>query len=220
MLLILLALASQPTIKLPAEIIGRPGEFVAIRAETEGKIVRYVAIDSGLNVFPAALLADSRATVVTSIEPGRYRLLAYTATDAGPSEPVVVVVVIGPGTPPKPPMPIEPDDALTAAIGAIWGAIHEPGQNDNRVKLAALYRRVAGFCADDKLKTVGDLFTAAGIEAGRTLPVEALAALRDRAAVEIRTVAPTDPAAGLTNTIRADIAKIYNKIANILENLK
>ena len=96
-----LALAAPPVVTVPAEVTGEVGSFVAVRASvTEAKVVKFVPLDSGLNVFPADLLADKTATVVTSARPGKFRILCYSGNADGPSEPVTVTVVIGGGGPP------------------------------------------------------------------------------------------------------------------------
>jgi hypothetical protein len=96
-----------PALELPREAAGQPGDFVKVAAKTDGKAVRWVALDPGLNVFPVELLKDSKTAVVTAQKPGRYRLLAYTAAGDDPSDPAVCTVVIG-DAPPVPPGPVPP----------------------------------------------------------------------------------------------------------------
>lgn len=105
--------SAPPTVTLPPEIKGEPAAFITIRAKVDGgKWVKYTALDSGLSVFPADLLADKTVTVVVAARPGRYRVMAYTGTDAEGSEPAVATLVIGdqpaPVDPVKPP-PVDPD---------------------------------------------------------------------------------------------------------------
>lgn len=101
-------------LKLPAEVKGEPGDFIQVPADTTGKDVRWLSLDTGLKVFPSSLLKDSKTAVVTAQKPGRYRLLAYTSDEKGPSEPAIAVVVIAgvepvpPPTPPVPPVPPVP----------------------------------------------------------------------------------------------------------------
>ena len=118
------ATAAPPVVTLPAEVTGDVGSFVAVRASvTEAKVVRFVPLDAGLNVFPADLLADKTATVVTAGKPGRYRILAYSGNAEGPSEPATVTVVIG-GSPPvvdpvKPgpkPEPVKADKVAVVVV--------------------------------------------------------------------------------------------------------
>jgi hypothetical protein len=123
------AQAAPPVVTVPQEVTGDVGSFVAVRATvTDAKIVKFVPVDAGLNVFPADLLADKTATVVTAGKNGRYRILCYSGNADGPSEPVVVTVVIGGGGPPvvdpvkpDPPKPDKPAPAEVfyfAVVGA------------------------------------------------------------------------------------------------------
>lgn len=98
---------AEPFVTLPQEITGEPGAFIAVRPNTNGRIVRYIATTPGLNVFPADLLRDATATVVTA-QTGRYQLVAYTALGDVPSEPAVVSIVVGAAPPPVPPTPPTP----------------------------------------------------------------------------------------------------------------
>lgn len=107
-------ISAAPPVEVPKEVAGEVGAFVTVRAKTDGKVVRFVPLDAGLNTFPSDLLADKKATVVTASAPGRYRLLAYSSVKDDPTEPAVVVVVIGGAAPvpdpkPKPdPKPVDP----------------------------------------------------------------------------------------------------------------
>lgn len=102
-------ISAAPPVDVPKEVTGDVGAFVTVRAKTDGKVVRFVPLDGGLNVFPADLLSDKKATVVTASKPGRYRLLAYSSVKDDPTEPAIVTVVIG-GAAPVPPTPVDPVD--------------------------------------------------------------------------------------------------------------
>jgi hypothetical protein len=167
-----------------------------------------------LNVFPAQLLADTKATVVTSVTPGKYRLLAYTATGDLPSEPVIVTIVIGEGV-----APVIPPTQLETDLKALWQACTDADRVAQRDKLAGLYRRVAALCEDSTLVTAGDLYAAAKALADATLPAHALNTIRNRAADAVRSIVPVDPTTQLTPTIRAGAAEIYKTMAIILEKL-
>jgi hypothetical protein len=136
-----LALAAPP-VDVPAEVKGEPGAFVAIRAKTDGKVVRFVALDAGLNVFPAELLADKRATVVSATRPGRYRLLAYSSVKDDPTDPAVVVVVIGMPTPdPKPDPEPTPDPKPVPVTSFRVFLVYESGDTLTAAQNAVLYGR-------------------------------------------------------------------------------
>jgi hypothetical protein len=112
--LVLAGALTAAELKLPPEVKGDPGDFVTVPADTSGKDVKWVALDAGLKVFPSSLLKDSKTAVVTAQKPGKYRLLAYTADEKGPSEPAITTVVIAgvdptpPAPPPGPPTPPTP----------------------------------------------------------------------------------------------------------------
>lgn len=130
--LLVCSVASGQTVTLPKEVVGGVSAFIPVSAETDGEIVKWKALDAGLNVFPADLLRSTKTTIVISPKAGRYRLLAYTAKDNIPSDPAETVVIVGddPGpTPPVPPVPPTPPDpppvppadflALTKAVAAL-----------------------------------------------------------------------------------------------------
>ena len=105
-------------LRVPAEIRGGVAEFVTVLAETTGKTVKFFPVDPGLSVFPAGLLANPKATVVSSSQPGVYRLLVYTAIGETPTDPQVCRVIIGnpiPTPTPQPQPEVEPAPKPTPA---------------------------------------------------------------------------------------------------------
>lgn len=96
-------------LELPAQVDGEAGSFIKIQAKTNGTHVRWVPMDKNLAVFPGEMLKDSTATVVMSTVAGQYRLIAYTALNDMPSDPVITMVVVhGPQPPPVPPPQPQP----------------------------------------------------------------------------------------------------------------
>lgn len=211
-----LAVLFDPT--LPSEIAGQPGAFIAIKPKTAGKVVKFVALDSGINLFPSDLLADKTATVASSVTPGRYRILAYTALDGAPSEPAIVTVVIGGVAPPD--VPPDPEDPLAKAIESLWGALQEPDRETNKSKLVTVYRRAAQIAMNNEIGTVGGLYSAMRDESNKLIPATVLKSIREKAGEAVCEVAPTAPATKLTSELRAKIAEIYNRLAKIVEGLK
>lgn len=211
-----LALLSDPS--LPPEIAGSPGAFIPIKPKTAGKVVKFVSLDAGLNLFPSDLLADKTATVASSVTPGRYRVLAYTSLEGVPSEPAITVIVIGGINPPD--IPPDPEDPLTKGIEALWGALQEPDREANRLKLAAVYKRAAQIALNPEITTVGALYAAMRDESAKLLPPTALKAIREKAGEAVTEVAPTAPAAKLTPGIRSKISEVYGRLAKIVEGLK
>ena len=141
------AIAAPPTISLPEKISGNVAEFIVVRADTDGQTVVYFPIDDGLQVFPSELLADRKATVVTAAKAGRYRLLAYTGNQDGPSKPAVTVIVIG-GSPDPSPGP-KPDGKFglrRISRIAVTSVPHEQAHREKSV-LAATIRGHASVVA-------------------------------------------------------------------------
>ena len=88
--LLALSLFAQTSI----EIKSKPAQFVTISTNLSGDIVKYVTLDAGLSVFPSELLADKKKTVVVAAKNGVYKILAYTAKDNVPSDPVIINLII------------------------------------------------------------------------------------------------------------------------------
>jgi hypothetical protein len=76
------------------DIKSKPAQFVTISTNLSGDIVKYVTLDAGLSVFPSELLADKKKTVVVAAKNGVYKILAYTAKDNVPSDPVIINLII------------------------------------------------------------------------------------------------------------------------------
>lgn len=88
--LLALSLFAQTSI----DIKSKPAQFVTISTSLSGDIVKYVTLDAGLSVFPSELLADKKKTVVVAAKNGVYKILAYTAKDNVPSDPVIINLII------------------------------------------------------------------------------------------------------------------------------
>ncbi len=100
--------AFSQSVRLPPEVKGAVGAFIQIAAETQDPYVSWLSMDAGLNLFPTSLLKDTKTAVVTTTQPGRYRVSAVSAKDSKPSEFAYTLVIVGdPG--PIPPVPPTPD---------------------------------------------------------------------------------------------------------------
>lgn len=132
-------LSAPPALDMPEQVKGEAGDFITVEAKTAGKVVRWVAIDPGLKLFPTHLLKDTKTAVVSGAR-GRYRLLAYTAAGDEPSEPRVTTVVIGdapdvkprPDDPPKPDVPPVPAGELRVVL------VEETAERMTKAQLEAL----------------------------------------------------------------------------------
>ena len=214
--MMLAALLALGQLVVPAEVRGEVAEFVTVIASTEGKVVRYVALDAGLQVFPSSLLANQRATVVTSAKPGRYRLLAYTSVADVPTEPVITTVIIGSSTPPVPP----PIDTLAEALGGIYGGSQERDKAATLAKLLTLYRAAPATIRSPTITTTEQLYSAL-VTARKTAGIAdtALSPIRERIAVEWTAVMGADDRA-LTPELRDAATTLSSRIVSALETIR
>ena len=134
--------SAAPPVDVPETVKGEVGAFVTIRAKTDGKVVKFVPLDAGLAVFPADLLADKKATVVSATKAGKYRVLAYSSVADDPTEPATVTVVIGGEVEPAPkprPKPIPPDPKPKpdpAKVDSVWVIVVEDATASRTVQTA------------------------------------------------------------------------------------
>ena len=136
------AALAAPPVELPSEVKGEVGAFVTLRGKTDGAVVKFVPLDAGLAVFPADLLADKKATVVSASKAGRYRVLAYSSVKGDPTEPAVVTVVIGGAEPddvipPPKPKPPEPKPEAVTSFRVLL--IYESGATLTAEQKAVVY---------------------------------------------------------------------------------
>jgi hypothetical protein len=215
-LLLLLAVIggrADPAVRLPAEVKARPGRLVKLAAESDGKLVRWASASEDADLIP---FPDGRQAIFSAAQPGRYRVLAWTAVGDVPSEAAVCTVVVDGPTPPPPP---SPNDPLAEALRAAYAADPSPQKSAHRVSLAALYRQAATTCRDPDVKTAGNLFGVLKSATAKLVPDDALTALRQRVAEELRKVLPLAPDAALEPAARGSAAQLFAKLAAILEGL-
>lgn len=217
-MILMLALMCGQKVELPAEIRGEVGSFIAVRPKTDGKLVRYYSLDAGLNSFPAELLSDATATVVTAPKPGRYRLLAYTALGDRPSDPVIVTIVVGGAAPPTPPVPTPTPGEYERSLLDIYGALQDSDRDATRIALAKVYRACVTECMGSHA-TAGDLYQAL-VKIASAVPASKLSTLRDRVGSEVAKIAPNDPTATITAAQRASVGDIYERTATLLESIR
>jgi hypothetical protein len=219
-----LLLAIGQDLKLPAEVRGEVGSFVTILAETSGKVVKFYPLDSGLSVFPPALLANTKATVVVAAQPGRYRVLAYTAAGDTPSDPVLCTVVIGgapPGPAPVPPAPNPPaptppgPDPLALSIRGIFGGLQEASKAQMVASLAKVFRAVD----PATVATLGQLEAALRAQS-RGIPATAIQPIRETIAEHLRSTLGENPELVMDEAMRAKARAELARVATILEGLQ
>lgn len=202
-------------LKVPAEVTAAPATIAEVRAETTGKVVKWVVLTPGLSVRP---IDDGRVLLVSG-PVGRYELLAYTALGDVPSEPARCVVVIGeaPGPDPKPPRP--PPDSLQAKLKAAFDTDSAPRERkrEHAKDLAALYRAAAKLAEDESVPTSGELLRRVRDAAGTLIGTDALREVRRVVGNELSALLPIDVA--LSSTHRSSVAALFRKLAAILEEL-
>ena len=214
MISLLLALAFNQSIILPENITGRPGSFIQVEAKTDCKVVEWVLLDSGLELFPVNLLANTKTAVVTSTTPGVYRLLAYGATGDIPSKPAIVTITIG--TPPEPADKSE----ICRRIETLFNADTDAEKITQAKAYAGVFRALAQAAADEKVKTAGELFKIGSLAATNVLTEKQITSIRDEIGGYLNSKLNTETAHLLTAEDRKKCASEFLTIAKILEALK
>jgi len=196
-----------PTIELPARVSGQPGAFISVPAKTESKLVKWVSIDKGLNIFPVDLLKDSKTLVVTSQIQGVYRLFAYVGNEFGPSEPAFTSVLIGDEPAPAP--PVNPDSDIKAAAAK---------EDKEQVKwLSMFYDELAKECQKNDYEFLTDIFKAAKATINKQFMENELANLRDVIGKRLNERLPKDGTLKLDQKLRDLLTKEFNQIAKELK---
>lgn len=203
---------ADPAVHLPAEVKAHAGRPVRLTAEADGKLIRWASASDDADLIP---FPDGRTAIFSAAQPGRYRVLAWTAVGDVPSEAAICTVVVDGPTPPPPP----PNDPLAEALASAFAADPSPQKSAQRVSLAALYRQAATTCRDPDVKTAGDLFRVLKAATAKVIPDDALTALRQRVGEELRKVLPTAPDAALDAGAREVAGQLFARLAVILEGL-
>lgn len=210
-------------LKLPEVVKGVPGSFAVVRAETDGKIVRWLLLDEGASLLPPELMKDTMAAVVFTPKAGRFRLLAYTARGDEPSAPVICVIEVADPKPPTPPTPPQPTDPLSVKLQAAYTAdVADVATKAKQLAiLYGLYSAMSEHCqTDDTLKTLGDVLTQLHQTArDMKLMTEHLIECRKAIAVEVATLGAS-PSVPFDPTLRAAAVRCFARIAKALEGVK
>jgi hypothetical protein len=206
-------------VKLPAEVRGAPGSYIQVQAVTDCPEVSWYSPTPGLNLFPTALLKDTKTAVVTGAA-GRYKLVAVAAKDSKPSPFVECVVVIGDAGPDPTPDPTPgPSDPLVVALKAAFD--REPA--DQRIRLADVAGVYAAAAKAVPAATVwGDVFKAISDENDKAKTLGVLVGVKQAIAAELRRALPTKDAGTLPidEAGKALAAKTLVRIAKALGEVK
>lgn len=215
-------LASPPSVTGPDKVYGEAGDWVEVKVATTGKSVKFVPLDPGLKLFPADKLRDPLATMVSASEPKSYRLLCYTGTEDGPSDPLVITAVFGPAAPgpnpPNPPPPPKPVDPKYKALKDAFDAEPVPMRQERVRVLAAVMKGAAALSADATVTNNGTLAARVARDTeSRVGPLaESLTTIRKVIGEQLKAEFSTDLVT-LTPALRAKFAAEYGRIATTLE---
>jgi len=213
--------AGGPDILLPDRVRAQVGAFVPITAQTRGEVVKFVALDPGLSVFPANLLSDKKTTVVVATKNGSYRILAYTSINNIPTDPAFTTVIIGDGPAPDPdpnPGPDKPDE-LKDNVRGIYGGLQEADKENSVKQLGQVYQLDVVECDNPKYLNLGQLYAAVRSISFQNLKAGKIEPIRDVLANELDKVLGTDPNAALDANMRKKCKDQFNRVAKILGGL-
>lgn len=205
------AQAPSPTVKLPSEIKGLPGRIVRLTAETSEKNVRWYLVSEDADLVP---FPDGKVALFTAPKAGRYAVLAWTAAGDVPSDAAKCVVVVGD---PPGPVPVEP---FARDLRKLFADDSTADKSKHVAQLAALYREAIAYAERAEVATAGDLAARIRAAASTLIPGEALVGIRKRIAEEIAKELPIEGDKPLDAATRAKAAKLFERLATHLEDLK
>ncbi len=221
--------AQSPNLQIPAEVRADPSAFARVQATTDCPVVRWVSLDSGLNLFPPELLKDSRTAVVIATRPGRYRLLAVAAKDSIPTEPAICTVVVGdapspgpgPSPNPTPPSPVPaPDAEFRKALQSAYDLERGDTKDGHRLHLISVYQRGKQTARDPQVTQVFGLFTRMAAHRLEAVPDAEFTQVRHAINQELDKQLPRDNGASLDESTRTKCVEQFNRVIAALEVLK
>jgi len=213
----ILLLSFGQVVTLPPEIHGQPGQFISIPSVTDCKSVQWVVLDAGLNLFPVELLRDTTTAVVSANNPGKYRVLAYSAKGDLASKPALTTVIIG--DPPEPtPAPDEATSKLIRELKSLYVSLTEDDKQGKVNKLSSLYSSFASTVKGEEVTTAGELLAMCKESVGKVLSPSDLREIRVRIQSELSGF-PTDPDEKLDDKIKKMISGKFMEISKSLERI-
>lgn len=128
------------------EYVAKPNEYVVVSPESGSGIVKYVPLSDGLNVLDSKLLKNPSSLVAIG-KAGKYKVLAYTAVNNVPSDPIFFNIIIGD-------QPV-PNNELEQIINSVYGADANANKVQYKDKMLAGFKAVLADIGN--MSTVGDL---------------------------------------------------------------
>lgn len=216
-IMLLALMGSRPAIK--ADKTYEPYKLVRLAAEN-------VPPKAGVvwRVRPGRDVDKSSQPDKTKLEfvapPGTYEVEILVVTVAADGQvnidETTTTITIG-AKQPDPPGP-SPNDPLAETLRGIFGGLQETDKATKAAALAKAHRRGVELLADANVKTAGELY--AGMKAALALGPMEIKPIRDRIAKEYAQALPTDPAVVMSPEQRDAAAKLFARVASILEGLK
>lgn len=200
------------------------GDWIILRAETDGRIVRWKSLDRGLRIAPPEFaLRDPKATLATAARPGKYRVICVTAKGDIPSEIVEFVVTVEPDGPDPPePKPPEPTDPLTRKLREAFQT--DPGEpakkREHAAILAGFYSAMAKHVSTNQVANVGDLLSDYRNAIPVVLPEGVIPAVRKVCGEEVAALAGDDPERKIDSTLKSKLVDLFTRLASALDAIK
>lgn len=231
-LLTFLLTQNAPNVDIPAAINTSPGRLIRIEAKTEGKIIRWFTSSEEADLIP---FPDGRVAIFSSLQQGKHRVFAYTASGDIPSFPAVCVITVQgagptppnppvPPDPPKPPVPPPPTDELVQKLQAAFDRdAATPSDKAAWIKtLKSFYEVMAEYANKKELKTLGELLADYRKAIPQLLPDTAILDVRRLCGVEVGAVVGQDssPDRELTAVFRAQLSDGFTRISKALDKVK
>lgn len=209
-------------ITLPTEVKTKRGKFVVIKAETEGKIVKWIVPDT-LEVMPKNLVNDPKTLVLIAQDDGEYKIVGYSAVGDVPTDPAVTKLIVGDGKPVPPgpgptPTPPSPADPLVSALQTAFNAETDAGKAALLVKLAEFYKESVPLV--DSANTFGELFTKMGVLAKSKGISGKLTKVQSVIQAELKTNLSTNAEDPLILENRGSVKAVLTSVASAVDKVK
>lgn len=209
---LLFAQAPAPALTLPPSVQGGVGKIIVISVETPGKVVKFVPLDKGLDFADSKLLASPKIAIVTAAQPGKYRVMAYSAVGDQPTDPSTCIVEVTGGKPDEV-QPVNPD-ALQRDLRGIYDGINEDAKLDKTLALASTLKAFAA--TPPTAKTVGGFFLDLQNALNQAALPASLKPFRERLGKEIGGVLGSNISAALTPDLVASASARLTAFADAL----
>ncbi len=202
------------------------GDWIVLRAVTEGRIVRWKSVTKGIKIAPPELqMRDGKTSLATASKKGVYIIHAVTAKGDVPSEIVAFRVTVedddpGPPDPPVPPDPPGPGpvDPLTKKIqDALASDAGVPADKKKwAATLSGFYAAMAVHVKTNQVATIGDLLNDYQKAGDSLLPKDAIANTRKVAGLAVFTLSGEDGEKVIDPALAAKFVELFDKLAKAL----